>query len=161
MSAPANKNQVPLKDRLIPWYFVMAFAVVFAVNGFFVYVATSTNRGVVTDRPYEKGIHYNETLAAQRAQSALGWTAQIEYDNAALSVKLADKDGNPLMGALARAYIARPIEADLRQDLQLSEIGGGRYAAPLELPKKGQWDITVSIEWNKTPFQSHRRLQVK
>ena len=157
----ARRGKAPLKDRLIPWYFVMAFGVVFAVNGFFVYVATSTNRGVVTENSYEKGIRYNETLAAQRAQEALGWGAEITYAGGVLSVQIADAGGQPISGAAAEAIITRPIEAEWQKTLPLTERSSGRYEVPLTLPKKGQWDVTVSILWNDTPFQSHKRLMVK
>lgn len=69
MSVESNIKP-PLKDRIIPWYFVMAFAVIFAVNGLFVYLATSTNKGVVTENAYEKGRDYNHIVEEVRKQKA-------------------------------------------------------------------------------------------
>lgn len=67
MSVPSEHNmKPPLRDRLIPWYFVMAFLVVFAVNGLFIYLATSTNRGVVTENAYEKGLAFDRIVEASR-----------------------------------------------------------------------------------------------
>lgn len=63
-----------LRDRLIPWYFVMAFLVVFAVNGFFVYMAVSTNHGVVTENAYKKGLDYNNVVAQIRKQREIDAT---------------------------------------------------------------------------------------
>jgi len=56
-----------LKDKLIPWYFVIFFLVLFIVDGIFVYLATSTHTGVVTENAYEKGLRYNEVIERARA----------------------------------------------------------------------------------------------
>ena len=53
---------------MIPWYFVIAFIIVFAVNGVFVYTAINTNRGVVTENAYEKGLDFNRIVAEVRKQ---------------------------------------------------------------------------------------------
>jgi nitrogen fixation protein FixH len=54
----------------IPLYFVMAFLVVFIVNGIFVYMAVTTNHGVVTENAYEKGLRYDEVVAEIRTLNA-------------------------------------------------------------------------------------------
>ena len=68
LSAANNSKIAPLKDRLIPWYFVIAFLIVFTVNGFFVYMAIRTNHGVVTENAYEKGLEYNAIVKKVQAQ---------------------------------------------------------------------------------------------
>jgi len=153
--------KAPLKDRLIPWYFVAAFMVVFLVNGIFVYVATSTNRGVVTEHAYEKGIHYNQVLAAKRQQESLDWKTNVAFEDGVLSVMLSQATGAPLKQAQVQAFIRRPIEGGPEHRLLLKETQTGHYEAPLLLPKSGQWDVTVSILWNNTPFQMNTRLIVK
>ena len=50
-------------NRLIPWMFVLAFLVVGAVDGVFVYLALSSHSGVVTEGAYEKGLASKQTLA--------------------------------------------------------------------------------------------------
>ena len=73
MSAAGNNPKTALRDRLIPWYFVMAFAVVFVVNGIFIYMAMQTHNGIVTENPYEKGLAYEQIVQEvkqQRASSA-------------------------------------------------------------------------------------------
>ena len=54
-----------------------AFGVVFAVNGFFAYSAIHTLSGEQRGASYEAGLHYNATLAEQRAQEELHWVSQI------------------------------------------------------------------------------------
>ncbi len=52
------------------------FGVIFAVNGYFLYSALSTHTGVVAIEPYRKGLAYNERIAADERQKALGWQRQ-------------------------------------------------------------------------------------
>lgn len=63
-----RKSRIP--DSYIPLYFVLAFLVVFAVNGIFVYLAVSTNHGVVTENAYEKGLDYDRIVIEVRKQKA-------------------------------------------------------------------------------------------
>lgn len=69
-SATEQAAKAPLRDRLIPWYFVGAFAVVFVVNMFFVYNAVHTHRGLVTENPYEKGLAFDSIVETVREQKA-------------------------------------------------------------------------------------------
>ncbi|MEZ5690885.1 MAG: FixH family protein [Rickettsiales bacterium] len=63
-------SRIPFRDRIIPWYFVMVFLLVFAINGVFAYVAITTNKGVVTDNAYEKGLDYNHIVQEVRKLKA-------------------------------------------------------------------------------------------
>jgi nitrogen fixation protein FixH len=44
------------------------FGVCMAVNGFFVYIAVTTNWGVVDENAYQTGLHYNALLEEARKQ---------------------------------------------------------------------------------------------
>jgi uncharacterized protein YqcC (DUF446 family) len=70
LSAPLRR------DAWIPWVFVIAMAIVIAVNAVMVSFALGSWNGLVVDRSYERGLQYNQILAAQRQQDALGWQVQ-------------------------------------------------------------------------------------
>ena len=160
MSATASKPRPPLRDRIIPWYFVMGFMVVLAVNVYFVRTAIRTNPGVVTEHAYEKGLAYNDTIAAVRAQRALGWQGDVTYADGTLRFTLRARDGAPLTHARVTAYIDRPLQPGMAQEVTLEETGNGVYATPLALPKRGQWDITVNAIWNDHSHQTRRRVTI-
>lgn len=160
LSADSNMRP-PFKDRIIPWYFVMGFAIVFAVNGVFVYQAVHTNTGLVTEEAYEKGIAYNDVLAHAKAQHALGWKDKISYENGQLQVTLRDAKDLPLENAKVMAYISRPTQDGMDQTHPLAAQGGGVYAAPISLPALGQWEVGVSVICNQQQFQAHRRIVVQ
>ncbi|MBV1901885.1 MAG: FixH family protein, partial [Kordiimonadaceae bacterium] len=99
-------------DKYIPWYFVAFFAVLFIWDGFFVYTATSTHTGVVEDNTYNRGLNYNETIAAADTQAALDWQSEITFSpKGILSFKLEKNDGTAVRSANVKAQFFRPTQA--------------------------------------------------
>ena len=148
----------PLRDRIIPWYFVMAFMVVFAVNGVFVYMATSTHSGVVSEHAYEQGLEYDSLRATAAQQTALGWQADLQLQLGKIVLQLIDADGKPLEDAAAQVLARWPVKQGQDVTLILTPQGGGAYTASRPLPRKGQWDVTVNIEWKQHAHQFRKRL---
>ena len=159
MSATA-KSRAPFRDRIIPWYFVMGFLVVLAVNVVFVRVAIQSNPGVVTENAYEKGLAYNDILAELKAEKALGWNATIRYEKGQLHVTIDDRQHQPLTGATVTASIDRPLQQGFNQTIELAPTDTTDYAAPVQFPLHGQWDITLSILWNQQHAHIRQRLMV-
>ena len=159
-SSVQNNTKPPLRDRIIPWYFVMAFAVVFIVNGIFVYLATTRHSGVVTENPYEKGLKYNETISLAKTQAELGWQTTLSYVNGELTYTIQDQSGNAIRNADVEAVIERPLNSEYTRKIMLKETSNGVYSATVDLPLKGQWDITTGATWNKHYHQSKQRLVV-
>lgn len=139
----------------------MAFAVVFAVNAVFVTLAVQNNSGVITENPYEKGLAYNQTIQKAAHQEALGWQSDIGYENDTLSFTLRDKQTRAITGATAKAYINRPIESGHAFTLALEEKANGTYAANIEFPLPGQWEVTVNAVWHNQHYQNTKRLVVR
>jgi len=61
-------NKESFRDRIIPLYFVAFFVVIAIFDGIFVYLATSTHSGVVTENAYQKGLNYNQYIDAYNQQ---------------------------------------------------------------------------------------------
>ena len=81
-----------MTGRAVWWYFVAFFGVVAAVNAVMATLAIRTHSGVVTEHPYEKGLAYNQVVAAEAQQEALGWKGTINYKNGVLNFILHDKN---------------------------------------------------------------------
>ena len=62
-----------------PWTFVAGMLVVIAVNIALVIYAVGTFPGLETDDAYRKGLAYNKTLAAARAQEARAGRVDVRY----------------------------------------------------------------------------------
>lgn len=160
--SPTSKTLGPRKsDRFIPWYFVGFFALLFTFDGVFVYLATSTHTGVVTEQAYQKGLDYNETIAAAGARDALGWQGEITYgDNGQLNFTVQDKAAEMITGAKVVAEMTRPTHNGVDFDQPLAEVSPGLYQAPVEFPLDGVWDVRIYVTWQQKQFQTAQRIIV-
>lgn len=148
-------------NKRIPRYFIAFFVILAIVDGIFVTVATSTHRGVVTEQSYKKGLAYNKTVAAAESQEALGWNSHIHYDEDTIRFSLTDHLGNSIQDAQVRAHILRPTQDGYDFSILLTEKQAGHYSNNIQFPMKGQWDIKVTVLWNKQPYQQSKRIIVK
>lgn len=147
----------------IPWIFVASFVIVAAVNGVFIYFASVSWTGLQTEDAYEKGLAYNATIDAAKAQEKLGWKASVSFDalgenGGRLTVDLADRDGAPIDGASVHGLAVRPTREGLDQEINLAAVGRGRYAADIELPLPGVWDIKLSARRDNARFGTSMRV---
>src|SRR5690606_20688559 len=59
-----NTTSHVARGRYIPWLFAAGFAIVFAVNATMVGVAVGSFSGLYTPKPRDRGLHFNEVIAA-------------------------------------------------------------------------------------------------
>ncbi|TVQ30722.1 MAG: hypothetical protein EA356_14885 [Geminicoccaceae bacterium] len=160
-------NPTPARKSLwIPWLFVGFFGVIFVVNGIMVYHAISTFSGVDRRDAYKRGQAYNTILAEARAMEALGWQARVGHEpvNATvgrLIVAVSDATDEPIRDADVRALVKRPTNARMDFETWLVPIGGGAYAAELDWPAQGIWDVLVTVEQGATRYQVEERIFVQ
>lgn len=163
MSARRGNEQEPPRDLWVPWLIVAGFGLVTLVNGILVYFAVSSFTGLQIEGHYQRGLNYNEALADERAQDALGWTVGIDFQEigggrARLSVRAADRVGKPLNDAGVKVRLIRPVEAGHDMDVTLAAAGDGLYAADVELPLRGQWDIQAQIRHPSGNYSTAKRI---
>lgn len=149
-------NSLSRKDKLIPWYFVAFFVVIFIVNAVMVTLATRTYTGTITDHPYEKGLAYNNVIAAEKAQEQLGWKATIELNDSLLSVVLYDENGNELVPQKVTAHFMRPTQAGMDFEMELKD---GK--ANVKFPEKGQWEVRIFATVGEHSYQQAKRVLAK
>jgi nitrogen fixation protein FixH len=139
--------------------FLGFFAIVFIVNGIFVWQATQSWRGLDTDDAYRKGLAFNEELARADAQRALDWQAEIVLDGARPVLSLRDAAGAPLDGLDIVALARHPVDEHGDRALALVAAGDGIYRADADLPAHGQWDLRVTVtRRDGPPYLIERRL---
>lgn len=145
-------NGMTKRDRLIPWYFVGAFALLFVIDGTLVTIAVRSQRGVVVDNAYERGLAYNQYLAEAEAQAARGWKTELQYSDGTLSFTMKDRENKPLTGATAEVAVRRAVDDTHDFTITLAEDGAGRYVKQVAFPAPGQWILEVKASWQKQPF---------
>jgi len=137
-----------LTGRHVLLAFLGFFAVVFAVNGVFVYFATSSWTGLETENAYIRGLAYNRVLDAAEAQRALGWDVRLDVTGegprtAKVTAAFADAGGVPLDGLSVAAEFRRPATQGHDQAVTLNLVAPGEYGTTLDLPLAGNWDVRL------------------
>ncbi len=150
----------------IPWALVGIFVVFLIADSVMVYLASRTWTGLETQNAYEKGLAYNETIAAAEAQAALGWRVDIEAGladegEAWVEVRLEDRGGRPIAAQQVSARLVRPTSEGHDREAILTALGGGRYRGKIELPLPGVWDLDVRIEHAGDIYHASRRVFLK
>ncbi|MGF1456167.1 MAG: FixH family protein [Alphaproteobacteria bacterium] len=160
--AQTAADQGPFKA----WHFwtIMGalFAVVFIVNGLFVYFALTSWTGVEEQQAYERGLAYNEALARAEHQKALGWTADVTVDRLAgedrVRLSLTGPGAAALTGARVEGTLRRPTQAELDRTVTLEEAGPGVYQTLVDLPARGVWDLRLHVHQGEDTLELRERI---
>lgn len=161
-----GQDQGGLKGRHVLYSLIAFFGVIFAVNGVFLYSALKTNTGVVANEPYRKGLAYNERIAADERQKALGWQEQTSLaSDGRVSVVIKGADGKPVSGLYMDATLGRPSTTAGEQKLKLAEVEPGVYAAASKAVEAGTWLFAVEARRadnaEEPIYRARRRLWLK
>jgi len=156
-----TESVIKKSDKWIPWYFVAFFVVLAILDGIFVYIATSTHTGLVTDNAYKKGLAYNQTIENYEAQKQLGWQTDIKLEQQDLTFAIKDAKGNAIEDADVVAHISRVTQAGHDFDVSLQYAENGIYKNNVDFPMKGQWDVSVVVKWKQEQYQQSKRIIVK
>jgi nitrogen fixation protein FixH len=119
------------------------FGVIIATDAYLVYKAVSTFGGIETDNAYRKGLAYNDRIAKERAQEALGWTKDARLENGELRVSIRDQSQQGIENLQITAVMGRPATNAHDRVLTLTQVGSGEYKAPVGEVEPGIWVATM------------------
>jgi nitrogen fixation protein FixH len=150
-------------DKLIPWYFVLFFVVLTCIYSFFMTIAHDTYPGVVTEKAYDKGLKYNDTIARAEQQEHLGWKGVIASDTTAkgeahVVLTLTDAAAKPVTGAKVTLWFQRPVKEGMDEKAAMKEIAPGAYEATTALKAKGLWEVSAAAEAEGKSFQVSKKV---
>lgn len=147
-----------LQGRHVLFGVIGFFAVIFALDGYFVALAMKTFPGQVTESPFEEGLAFNGDIARREAQARLGWTATAQETAAGVVVVLKGRDGHHLSGLNLTGALERPATEAGRQTLRFTEASPGVYTAAAQ-GLAGAWDLTATAQdGDGARFDLTRRL---
>jgi nitrogen fixation protein FixH len=148
---------------IVPWLFVVGFAIVIAVNGTMMWLAVGSFSGLYSGHARERGVHYNEVVAQQRSRDALGWSVQVGWQSGSdrLDITVNDAAGQPLEAAVVSVELIRPAEKRPPVEVAMGRLGGGRFSGSVVLPARGNWDADIAIEAEGRRFALTKRLFLK
>jgi nitrogen fixation protein FixH len=144
--------------RLFPWFVTFGMGIVVAVNVFMAFQAVYSFPGTATDASFATSNRYDQVLADETRQAALGWQITTLLDGRRPAILLRTRDGKPLEGARVVVIADRPAggTADRRMDFRAATPG--RYVAETALPEEGQWDLQLHITANAQTYRATRRI---
>lgn len=120
------------------------FAVVFAVNAYFVTVALRSYSGIISHEPYRDGLAYNHRIAAEQQQEALGWTDTLALrPDGAVELTIAGKDGKPVTGLSVKAVLSRPTTDKGERSGTFAEAQPGKYDLAFAGAERGGWILSA------------------
>jgi len=156
-SAAANSSNSPWRN---PWVlgWIGLIVVVLGVNVTMVYLAVSTNPGLVSEDFYNRGQHYEQTLVSRLAKDP-GWTMRTDIpddlrpgESATIRVVLVDKVGQPVTPDQVTFFAYRPSDKSRDFSVPMTAEGPGRYAAQVVFPLFGAWDGLVAVRQGEDEF---------
>ncbi|MCC7388344.1 MAG: FixH family protein [Phycisphaerales bacterium] len=133
-----------------------------------VVAATNDPSFAVVEDYYEKGLNWDEHMAQQETNRALGWSARAEVglpDSAALrplTVTLTGPDGAPIGGASVEASVFRYTAAHQVEThaLTAGELPGV-YAAPFAINAEGKWKLMLTVRAGDGLFTDEQTLDLR
>jgi nitrogen fixation protein FixH len=164
VAQPSNSRPAVHRRALwIPGLFVLGFLIVIAVNGVLIFTAVSSFSGLETDGAYEKGLRYNQALAAAAANANTGWHATPTVSTATdgerqLEIAVADRNGAPVTELKVEAYLVRPTNAGMDEAIALADLGNGRYSAAFTPRALGNWELRLQARRGDVTWQQTQRI---
>ena len=115
-------------------------------------VATGDASFAVEPNYYAKAVAWDETMAQEAKNAALGWGVAVTLDRAPvpgkveLAARITDRAGAPISGASVSVEAFHSSRARRVFTAPLLPAADGRYAVTLPLERPGLWEIRVRIE---------------
>jgi nitrogen fixation protein FixH len=134
-------------------FFVIALLVGGAgANVALMVIATRDPSFAVEPDYYQKALRWDDAMAQERENAALGWSVEAGVDSATRSgstrivLRVSDRDGAPVEDATVRVTAFHNARASQIVAATLAPTRGGRYSAPLPLDRPGLWELRVRVE---------------
>ncbi len=139
-------NQRPLPWHKVPVMWLVVLAPLAAVAGGFVtlYLALTTDDGLVVDDYYRHGKEINRVLARDEAAARHGVSAELRLDAAARLVEVRLR-GVPSPKRLELRFM-HATRAGLDRTLLLTRMQNGIYHAALPGLAPGRWNVEIAAD---------------
>lgn len=132
----------PLRGIHVFWMVFAFFAVVTAVDAYFIVGAVRTFPGEQVRNSYVLGLEYNRSVERAKQQASLGWTAQAGLEGQTLAMRMRDAQRRPLRGLQVSANYVLAGQGGEPQELSLLERVPGEYTAFLAVDGPARIELT-------------------
>jgi nitrogen fixation protein FixH len=115
---------------------------------------------------YEKALRWDDTMAQERRNLALGWDASATLVLARpgragqVDIVLSDPVGRAVDSAAVTVEAMHNARASQRYHASLTEGAPGTYHAAIDAHRPGEWEVRVTAQRGSDRFTSTLRLSV-
>ena len=117
--------------------------------------------GVVVEHPYERGLEWDRENALREASGldVRVLSSELPKREASIEFIVRHKDGTAYEGPV-ELVLTRPETSALDQNYTPSALGGGKFAAKVELPREGAWVLEVLLNSSGNTVAFRRNVNV-
>ena len=106
---------------------------------------------------YTRALAWDDAQRLRRESERLGWTiapalAVDDEGRQRLLATIRDAEGAPILGAEASAVAFHRARVSDQQNLAFTELGDGRYAAPIRVGRAGLWELRFTVKRGEDTF---------
>ncbi len=147
-----------------PWLLMAGPAIVVVASAITLWLAVSSDDGLVVDDYYKQGRGINQILSRDQAALQRGYRATLAWrvDSGRMRVTLS---GHGELPPTLRLLIVHPTRPGLDQVAQLDRIDAGLYEAAAAAPSAGRWLVTIEDDernWRLTgEWQVPQQMQIQ
>ncbi|WP_436642583.1 FixH family protein [Microbaculum sp. FT89] len=152
--------------RTVLFSLIGFFGLITVANIIMIWLAVSTNTGVVVASSYRAGNAYQAELDAARAQVERNWSVSADVartaDGVAFDVTVRDGDGAPVGGLEVSATLASHVSEADDQRVALSEGEIGRYRGSAGTVGSGNWLLIIdAMRGDERVYRSENRVMLR
>ncbi len=145
-----KKSEKILTGRKVLIILLISFGIVFAVNGYMVYLAMSEFRNVKIQNTYQRGRTFQKSAEEQVQQNQLGWSVRVDSARLGASQKVItmtvlDQDNQPIEGVNINAHVENPVNESGDRPVLMSSSEPGIFQGAIENLHDGQWVFVFDI----------------
>lgn len=145
---------------------VAFFGLVAAANAVMIWMALSTNTGVVVSSSYKAGNGFQADLDAAHAQAARNWQVEADLaragEGAAIDILVRDAAGAPVSGLAVTARLESPMSESSDRLATLAEGETGRYRGAVDALAAGNWLLVIdALKGEERVFHSENRVMLR
>lgn len=157
MTTATDVQPTPWYRQRWPWL-LMVMPVTAMILGFMLlYLAITTNDGLVVDDYYRQGRAIDQTMARSAHAAELGLAADVNLRAGEVRLRLSAAEGVTLPRGIVVTFI-HPTRAGFDQVLRLEAGYAGEYAGPVAPLMAGRWH--VQIEDDARAWRLHGDVRV-
>ncbi|MFN7085713.1 MAG: FixH family protein [Burkholderiales bacterium] len=128
-----------------PWLLMAGPALVVVASMVTLWLAITSDDGLVADDYYKRGLAINQELTRDRNAAAHGYRAVLGWDAATGRLRVTLEGKGPLPPTL-QLRLLHPTRAGFDRQIPLAALAPGVYEATVAAPGAGRWLVTMEDE---------------